>query len=182
MRTIFVLDDLPNDEELRGSAVVLASALAMAALKSLPIPQKKILLIDEAWAFLATDDRGRLYFSEAMDIVSEMARTGRHYNIALILATQYGKDLMNGQGRTVHESCATKVILHQDPSGQGGGSELAAQLFGLSEQEKAFLERADPGFGILVTEQGRVPFYNKVTKLEYDCFTTKPEEIGRQQK
>jgi len=153
-----------------------ASALAMAALKSLPIPQRKVLLIDEAWAFLKTDDRGRLLFSEATDMVSEMARTGRHYNIALVLATQYGKDLMSGQGRTVHESCATKVILHQDPSGQGGGSELAAQLFGLSEQEKAFVERADPGFGIMVTEQGRVPFFNQLTPMEYAYFTTKPEE------
>ena len=179
MRTIFVLDDLPNDEELRGSAVVLASALAMAALKSLPIPQKKILLIDEAWAFLATDDRGRLYFSEAMDIVSEMARTGRHYNIALVLATQYGKDLMNGQGKTVLESCATKVLLHQDAAGQGGGSDLAQQIFGLSDQERAFIERADRGFGILFTEQGRVPFYNKLTDMEYSYFTTKPEEVGQ---
>ena len=178
-RTIFVLDDLPNDEELRGSAVVLASALAMAALKSLPIPQKKVLLIDEAWAFLATDDRGRLYFSEAMDIVSEMARTGRHYNIALVLATQYGKDLMNGQGKTVFESCATKVLLHQDAAGQGGGSDLAQQIFGLSDQERAFVERADRGFGILFTEQGRVPFYNKLTDIEYSCFTTKPEEVGQ---
>ncbi|MDG6989993.1 MAG: hypothetical protein JRM99_01075 [Nitrososphaerota archaeon] len=178
-RTIFVLDDLPNDEELRGSAVVLASALAMAALKSLPIPQKKILLIDEAWAFLATDDRGRLYFSEAMDIVSEMARTGRHYNIALVLATQYGKDLMNGQGKTVFESCATKVLLHQDAAGQGGGSDLAQQIFGLSDQERAFIERADRGFGVLFTEQGRVPFYNKLTDMEYSYFTTKPEEVGK---
>jgi len=178
-RTIFVLDDLPDDEEMRGSAVVLASALAMLALKSLPIPQKKVLLIDEAWAFLATDDRGRLYFSEAMDIVSEMARTARHYNIALVLATQYGKDLMSGQGKTVLESCATKVLLHQDPAGQGGGSDLAAQLFGLSEQERIFIERADPGFGIMITEQGRVPFYNKLTELEYSYFTTKPEEVGQ---
>ena len=179
MRTIFVLDDLPNDEELRGSAVVLASALAMAALKSLPIPQKKVLLIDEAWAFLATDDRGRLYFSEAMDIVSEMARTGRHYNIALVLATQYGKDLMNGQGKTVLESCATKVLLHQDAAGQGGGSDLAQQIFGLSDQERAFIERADRGFGILFTEQGSVPFYNKLTEMEYSYFSTKPDEMGQ---
>ncbi|HUH82660.1 MAG TPA: DUF87 domain-containing protein, partial [Nitrososphaerales archaeon] len=157
-RTVFVLDDLPSDEEIRGSAVVLATALAMAALKSLPTPQKKVLLIDEAWAFLATDDRGRLYFSEATDIVSEMARTGRHYNIALVLATQYGKDLMGGQGKTVLESCATKVLLHQDTAGQGGGSDLAQQIFGMSDQERAFIERADRGFGILFTEQGRVPF------------------------
>ena len=179
MRTIFVLDDLPSDEEIRGSAVVLATALAMAALKSLPIQQKKVLLIDEAWTFLATDDRGRLYFSEATDIVSDMARTGRHYNIALVLATQYGKDLMGGQGKTVLESCATKVLLHQDTAGQGGGSDLAQQIFGLSDQEKAFIERADKGYGILLTEQGRVPFYNMLTPVEYGYFTTKPEEVGR---
>ena len=182
LRTVFVLDNLPDDPEARGSAVVLCSALAMAALKSLPREQKKVLLIDEAWAFLATDDRGRLYFSEAMDIVSEMARTGRHYNIALVLATQYGKDLMNGQGKTVLESCATKVLLHQDAAGQGGGSDLAQQIFGLSDQEKAFVERADRGFGILFTEQGRVPFYNRLTEVEYSYFTTKPEEIGKQKK
>lgn len=178
-RTVFVLDDLPSDEEIRGSAVVLATALAMAALKSLPISQKKVLLIDEAWAFLATDDRGRLYFSEATDIVSEMARTGRHYNIALVLATQYGKDLMGGQGKTVLESCATKVLLHQDTAGQGGGSDLAQQIFGMSDQEKAFIERADKGFGILFTEQGRVPFYNMLTPMEYGYFTTKPEEVSQ---
>jgi hypothetical protein len=178
LRTIFVLDDLPDDEEVRGSAVVLASTLAMAALKSLPIPQRKVLLIDEAWPFFKTDDRGRLLFSEATDMVSEMARTGRHYNIALVLATQYGKDLMSGQGKTVLESCATKVLLHQDPAGLGGGSDLAQQIFGLSEQEKAFVERADPGLGIIITEQGRVPFYNRLTDMEYSYFTTRPEEVG----
>ena len=46
----------------------------------------------------------------------------------------------------------------------------------LSEQEKAFVERADPGFGIMVTEQGRVPFYNQLTPMEHAYFTTKPEE------
>ena len=116
-----------------------------------------------------------------MDIVSEMARTARHYNIALVLATQYGKDLMSGQGNTVLESCATKVLLHQDPAGQGGGSDLAAQLFGLSEQERAFIERADPGFGIMITEQGRVPFYNQLTDLEHSYFTTKPEEVQQKE-
>ena len=146
----------------------------MAALKSLPREQKKVLLIDEAWAFLATDDRGRLYFSEAMDIVSEMARTGRHYNIALVPATQCGKDLMNGQGKTALESCATKVLLHQDSAGQGGGSDLAQEIFGLSDQERGFIERADKGFGVLFTEQGRVPFYDRLTEGEYSCFATKP--------
>lgn len=36
--------------------------------------------------FLKTDDKGRLLCSEATDMVSEMARTGRCYNIALVLA------------------------------------------------------------------------------------------------
>ena len=41
-------------------------------------------------------------------------------------------------------------------------------------------ERADKGFGILFTEQGRVPLYNMLTPMEYGYFTTKPEEVGRQ--
>ena len=61
---------------------------------------------------------------------------------------------------------------------EGSGSDLAQQIFGLSDQERAFVERADRGFGILFTEQGRVPFYNKLTDMEYEYFTTKPEEVG----
>ena len=40
---------------------------------------------------------------------------------------------------------STKVLLRRDTAGQGGGSELAQQIFGLSEQEKAFTERAERG-------------------------------------
>jgi len=50
---------------------------------------------------------------------------------------------MGGQGKAVLESCATKVLLRQDAAGQGRGKDLAQQIFGLSEQEKAFIERAD---------------------------------------
>ncbi len=73
------------------------------------------------------------------------------------------------------------MLLRQDSGGQEGGSELAAALFGLSDQERAFIEQADRGFGIMVTEQGRVPFYNKLTDAEYGYFTTKPEEVRRQE-
>ena len=60
---------------------------------------------------------------------------------------------------------------------EGGGSDLAQRIFGLSDQERAFVERADRGFGILFTEHGRVPFYNKLTEMEYSYFTTKPDEM-----
>ena len=56
-------------------------------------------------------------------------------------------------------------------------------LFGSALLESLYFvyrERADRGFGVLFTEQGRVPFYNKLTDMEYSYFTTKPEEVGRQ--
>ncbi len=79
-----------------------------------------------------------------MDIVSEMARTGRHYNIALVLATQYGKDLMSGQGKTVLESCATKVVLHQDQV----AIDVLGPAFNLSETEKRFVVNSRVGEGV----------------------------------
>ena len=56
---------------------------------------------------------------------------------------------------------------------------MAQQIFGLSDQVRAFVERAARGFGNLFTEQGRVPFFNRQTEMEYSYFTTKPDEVGR---
>ncbi len=39
--------------------------------------------------------------------------------------------------------------------------------------------RHDPANGIIVTEQGRVPFFNQLTPMEHAYFTTKPEEAGK---
>ena len=72
-----------------------------------------------------------------------------------------------------------RVVRHQGPppSGlgrPGRGSDLAQEIFGLSDHERGFIERADKGFGVLFTEQGRVPYYNRLTEGESSCFKTKP--------
>ena len=75
-------------------------------------------------------------------------------------------------------ACGGVMVPIPPPRGAMDLFEEAVKAYeGLSDQEKAFIERADKGFGILFTEQGRVPFYNMLTPMEYSYFTTKPEEV-----
>jgi hypothetical protein len=54
---------------------------------------------------------------------------------------------------------------------QGRGSNFAQRGFGLNNRVRTYVEGADRGTGILFIEQGRVPFYNKLTNMEYSYFT-----------
>jgi len=97
----------------------------------------------------------------AVEYVPEIARTGGHYNAAFIFATQLVSDLMGrggvyGPGRIIIESCSTKIVLKQDQA----ASQVLKEAFNLSEGEEKFIVNAKVGQGILVTQEGRIRFYN----------------------
>jgi type IV secretory pathway VirB4 component len=110
--------------------------------------------------------------------VPEIARTGRHYNAAFVVATQLVSDLMGrggvyGPGRIIIESCSTKIVLKQDQA----ASQVLKEAFNLSDGEEKFIVNAKIGQGILVTQEGRIPFYNFLSDEERKLFTTKPKEV-----
>jgi hypothetical protein len=47
-------------------------------------------------------------------------------------------------------------------------------MLNLSEDESKFILSAKPGYGIISTPEGKVPFYNYVLEEELARYTTKP--------
>jgi type IV secretion system protein VirB4 len=180
-RMVFVLYDLPPGE-LRDAAAFLALSAIWKKIQdtdAIPISRRKAIVVDEGWSLVEVNPRtGRPYFPLAVEYVPEIARTGRHYNTAFVVATQLVSDLMgrggyDGPGRIIIESCSTKIILKQDQA----ASQVLKEAFNLSDGEEKFIVNAKIGQGILVTPDGRMPFYNFLSDEEKSLFTTRPKEI-----
>lgn len=180
-RMVFVLYDLPPGE-LRDAAAFLTLAAVWKSIQDtsiFPVSQRKAIVIDEGWALVETNPRtGKPYFQLAVEFVPEIARTARHYNTNFTLATQLVSDLMGrggtvGPGREMVESCATKFILKQDPA----ASATLREAFNLSDGEERFITNARIGQGVLLTQDGHLPFYNLLSGAEARLFTTRPKEV-----
>jgi len=180
-RMVFVLYDLPPGE-LRDAAAFLALSAIWRKIQdtdTIPIARRKAIVIDEGWSLVEINPRtGRPYFPLAVEYVPEIARTGRHYNAAFVVATQLVSDLMGrggvyGPGRIIIESCSTKIVLKQDQA----ASQVLKEAFNLSDAEEKFIINAKIGQGILMTAEGRLPFYNFLSDEEKRLFTTKPKEV-----
>jgi hypothetical protein len=180
-RMVFVLYDLPPGE-LRDAAAFLALSAIWKKIQdtdTIPVSRRKAIVVDEGWSLVEINPRtGRPYFPLAVEYVPEIARTGRHYNAAFVIATQLVSDLMGrggyfGPGRIIIESCSTKIVLKQDQA----ASQVLKEAFNLSDGEEKFIVNAKIGQGILVTQEGRIPFYNFLSDEERRLFTTKPKEV-----
>jgi len=180
-RMVFVLYDLPPGE-IRDAAAFLALSAVWRKIQDKAIPEetKKAIVIDEGWSLVEINPRtGRPYFPLAVEYVPEIARTGRHYKTAFVIATQLVSDLMGrggstGPGRVIIESCSTKIVLKQDQA----ATQVLKEAFNLSDGEEKFIVNAKIGQGILVTQEGHLPFYNFLSDEERRLFTTKSKEVA----
>jgi hypothetical protein len=179
-RTCFVLSSLP--EWAKDVAQFLAFSYSWQVISHLPVSRKKMVVVDEGWRLIAPASSGRASYAASSSLVNvastyvpKIARTGRHYNCAFILATQLARDFFsdNSVGRPMIESCSTKIVLKQDEA----ASDLLSGQLSLSQDEQRFIQRCSQGQGLLLTPEGRVQFYNMLSEDEKRSFTTKPKEI-----
>lgn len=177
-KMVFVLNDIPN-AQIRDAAAFLTLAAVWQVIKSQPVARKKAIVIDEGWSLVEINPRtGKPYFQLAVEYVPEIARTGRHYNTCFAIATQLVSDFLGrggqiGPGREMIESCATKFVLKQDQA----AVEAIEQAFRVSNAEKQLILNQQIGFGLLMTPEGHVPFYNFLSDWERGIFTTRPKDV-----
>lgn len=176
-KMIFDAHSLPDG--IKEKVVSMMFLLVQKVISQMPSKVKKIVVIDEAWAYLGYDrSTGQLVFPAAAKFMERLARAGRHDNVLFIIATQEIGDLMGtrdkpGPGWTMIQQAATKVfLLNQNVS------RVLQESFGLSAEETEFLEKVQVGHGILLAEGQHYAFYNQVTKKELEQFTTRPSEIS----
>ncbi len=168
-RMAFALSDI-SSPMMRDAVAFLILGAVWEVIKRQPADVKKYLVVDEGWAFVETNPRtGKPYFPLAVEYMPEIARTGRHYSTAFIVATQLVSDFLSGAGRTVFENSATKVVLRQDSA----SLKLIREVLSLSDDEARLVLSAKPGQGILITPEGHIPFYNQLLPDEIKKFTTK---------
>jgi len=170
-RQVFILSNIASSA-VRDAAAYMILAWIWGSVKKLPVRDHKIIAVDEGWAFVETDPRtGKPYFPGAVELVSEIARTGRQYNAAFMIATQRVSDMMSGPGRVVMESAATKIVLRQDST----ALDLLSGPLSLSPEEQRFVLSAQVGQGLLISPMGHVPFYNQLLRSELERFLGKPK-------
>jgi type IV secretory pathway VirB4 component len=168
-RMVFVLSDVPSSF-VRDALAFLILRAVWSLIKEQPVSLRKYIVVDEGWAFVEANPRtGRPYFPLAVEHVPEIARTGRHYSSAFIIASQLVSDFVRGAGRAVLENSATKIVLKQDSA----SLRLIRDALSLSEAEARFVLTAKPGQGILITPEGHVPFYSALLPEELRKFTTR---------
>jgi energy-coupling factor transporter ATP-binding protein EcfA2 len=179
-RTCFVLSSLP--EWAKEVAQFLAFSYSWQIISHLPVSTKKMVVVDEGWRLLiasnsakAMSSRSSVPINVASTYVPRIARTGRHYNCAFVLATQLARDFFsdNSIGRPMIESCSTKIILKQDEA----ASDMLSGELSLSREEQKFIQRCSQGQGLLLTPEGRVQFFNMLSEDEKNTFTTKPKDV-----
>ncbi|MDG6995950.1 MAG: hypothetical protein JRN52_08505 [Nitrososphaerota archaeon] len=176
-KMIFDAHSLPDG--IKEKVVSMMFLLVQKVISQMPSKTKKIVVIDEAWAYLGYDrSTGQLTFPAAAKFMERLSRAGRHENVLFIIATQEIGDLMGtrdkpGPGWTMIQQAATKMfMLNQNVS------KVLHESLGLSQEETEFLENVKIGHGILVAEGQHYAFYNQVSKRELEQFTTRPSEIS----
>jgi energy-coupling factor transporter ATP-binding protein EcfA2 len=179
-RMVFVLYDIP-DPKTRDAAAFLTLSAVWQKLRTMPASIKKALVVDEGWSFMERDpDTGKMYFPLAVKYIPEIARTARRHNVLFLVATQMVSDFFGigdniGPGRVLVDNCATRILLRQD---HREAAQTLKEKFALSEDETEFIVGASPGDGLLITNEGRVPFHNSLGSAEKAIFTTAPKEVS----
>ncbi len=130
----------------------------------------KLLVVDEAWKFLA-DPLVGAYLGEGL-------KTWRKSNAAVVLATQSPGDAASNASlcRTIAESCLTKILLANpelDP-------DEYAEAFGLRPAEVEAVRTLLPKRQLLVHRQGVAQVLElNVDRASYWLYTTNPVEAAR---
>jgi type IV secretion system protein TrbE len=116
----------------------------------------RLLLCDEAWRFVRD--------STVKGYITEMLKTGRKHNTAVLLATQSSEDFAStAMLPIVNESCPTKLFL----ANPGMHAATYQALFGLNDAEMSLLASLRPREQFLLKRPGLA----KVLNLRVDADT-----------
>ena len=141
---------------------------------ALPIGQRKLVVIDEAWSLLASEDSAAA--------LAEAARTYRKLNAAAVFISQRLEDFEGPHGKAVRDNCAVRWLLEQAPEAIGA----VRALLDLSSAETAALRSVASRKGayseaLLVTGSGSGIVRLAVDAITYWTVTSDPADLARWQ-
>jgi type IV secretory pathway VirB4 component len=128
--------------------------------------KKRILVIDEAWWMMKTEDGASFLFG--------ICKRARKYWLGVTTITQDVSDFMRSDyGKPIITNSSIQLLLKQSPA----TIDLIQQTFTLTDQEKFLLLETPVGEGIFFAGQKHVAIRVVASYTEDQIITTSPEEV-----
>lgn len=161
---IFDIKDL--DESLRQIMILVTANYVHGQVKR--DPQKRILVIDEAWILLQHEESARF--------LAGLTRRARKHYLGVTLISQQANDFLNQEyGKAIASQSSLRILMKQDTT----TIKKVAQEFNLSEYEQKFLLTCDRGEALIIADQNHVALKVVASEKEHPLLTTDPREIYR---
>ena len=108
------------------------------------------------------------------EFIEELARSARHYNAGLQLATQDIVEFLRSDvGEPIVKQCDIRILFGQAPD----GADALARYFDLTPAERRSLLHARPGEGLLFVGRSHTAFEAVVAEREYAALTTRAADL-----
>ncbi|MBI2113430.1 MAG: conjugal transfer protein TraC, partial [Candidatus Wildermuthbacteria bacterium] len=128
--------------------------------------RKRILVVDEAWWVMQSEDGASFLFG--------IAKRARKYYLGVTTITQdVGDFLKSSYGRPIITNSSLQFLMKQSPA----TIEIVKKAFNLTDEEKNLLLETDVGEGIFFAGQKHVAIKVVASPVEHEIVTTSPEEL-----
>ena len=128
--------------------------------------RKRLLVIDEAWWMMKSEDTASFLFS--------MAKRGRKYYLGLATITQDVDDFIKSPyGMPIITNSSIQILLKQSPTSMDN----LQKIFNLTDEEKFLLLESDVGEGIFFAGLKHVAIKIIASYTEHQILTSDPSEV-----
>ncbi|MDI6883251.1 MAG: DUF87 domain-containing protein [Patescibacteria group bacterium] len=128
--------------------------------------KKRILLVDEAWWIMQTEDGASFLYG--------ICKRARKYWLGVSTITQDVNDFMKSNyGQPIITNSSLQLLMKQSPA----TIDVVQKTFNLTDEEKYLLLECDVGEGIFLAGQKRVALKVLASYAEDQIITSSPEEI-----
>jgi type IV secretory pathway VirB4 component len=159
---VFGIRDM--EEELRPMALYIILRYIWKTVRA--ILKKRILIIDEAWWLMQSEDGASFLYG--------MAKRARKYWLGLTTITQDVGDFMNSNyGQPIITNSSLQLLLKQSPA----SIDVVKKAFNLTEEEKFLLLESEVGEGLFFAGPKHVAIRVVASYAEDQIITTAPEEV-----
>jgi len=128
--------------------------------------KKRILVVDEAWWVMRTEDGASFLFG--------ICKRARKYWLGVTTITQDVEDFMKSEyGKPIITNSSLQFLMKQSPA----TVDLVQRIFNLTDEEKYLLLESEVGEGIFFAGQKHVAIKTVASYIEDQFITTAPEEL-----
>jgi len=159
---VFSLRDM--EDELKPVAMYLVTHFIWNAVRKQL--KKRLLVIDEAWWMMKSDDTASFLFG--------LAKRGRKYYLGMSTITQDVEDFLRSPyGMPIITNSSIQLLLKQSPT----AIDMISQTFNLTEEEKYLLLESDVGEGIFFAGIKHVAIKIIASYTEDQIITSDPSQV-----